>query len=117
MKITTMLLCFTILHNINLVEIEATLLEEERKTKARKGGFAHVKEEEALFTQNKFKGKYNYKTSHVTTMRCGFYGKPSHMEKDCYTKKRIFANLVEAQVVFGEGVDVPLCCRSQCGDP
>ena len=37
--------------NTNLVEVEATLLEEERKIKARKGGFTHVNEEKALFTK------------------------------------------------------------------
>ena len=44
--------------NTSLIEVEAALLEEERKIKFKKGRFTHVKEEEALFTKIKFQGKY-----------------------------------------------------------
>ena len=49
--------------NISLVKVESTLLEDERKINTREVGFAHVKEEEALFTKNKFKGKNKYSVS------------------------------------------------------
>ena len=31
----------------------------------------------------------------ATSMKCNFCKKPSHFEKDCYTKKRISANFVQ----------------------
>ena len=57
--------------NSKQVEVEAALLEQGRKIKARKGiVYIHIKEEEALYTKNKFKHKYQM--SHATTSQCNF---------------------------------------------
>ena len=104
-----MLTTLTNLPTTKLVDVEAALLEEERKIKAR-GGIEHVKEGEVLFIKSKFKGQNSYNnynnykgprapsaptTSSTNGKNCGFCGKVNHTEDECYLKKKTKAMMVE----------------------
>ena len=115
----------TNLPTTKLVDVEAALLKEERKIKAR-GGTEHVKEGEVLFTKSKFKGRNSYNnynnykgspkapstptTSSTNGKICGFYGKVNHTEDECYLKKKGMSLPMRVTLSFASRSFLPYPC-------
>ena len=69
-----------------LVEIEASLLEEEKKNKFKQESPRSSVREDVLNHNKGFSGKGKYKYN--DTIICDFCHKPGHKEKDCFSRKK-----------------------------
>lgn len=93
---STLVTTLTNLPKPTLKDVEASLLEEENKMKR-----SHVVSyDNAYYTNNKKPVKGS--TSKVSKVKCHFCGREGHIEKNCFIKQKISANLIEDKATSEE---------------